>query len=103
MSGWTGAVQSTILKGPTGPQGLSGYTGPTGPQGSFFTTLSVRTAPATIVSPTSFTIGSGGSVITNESLSLQTNGLYLQLGTLSLVADAADEVDVGLSDTRKKK
>ena len=98
MSGWTGAVQSTILKGPTGPQGLSGYTGPTGPQGSFFTTLSVRTAPATIVSPTSFTIGSGGSVITNESLSLQTNGLYLQLGTLSLVADAADEVDVGLSD-----
>lgn len=30
MSGWTGAVPSTILKGPTGPLGPTGPTGPTG-------------------------------------------------------------------------
>ena len=39
MSGWTGAVPSTILKGPTGntgptgPTGDTGDTGPTGPTG----------------------------------------------------------------------
>ena len=34
MSGWTGAVPSTILKGPTGSTGPTGATGPTGPTGA---------------------------------------------------------------------
>ena len=92
MSGWTGPVQSTILKGPTGSQGPQGLTG------AFFTTLSVRAATATITSPTSFVLGAGStaSVITNESLSLQTNGLYLQIGSIPLMG-SSDELNIGLS------
>lgn len=83
MSGWTGSVPSTILRGSTGP---------------FFTTLAVRNATAAITSPTSFVLGAGStaSVITNESLSLQTNGLYLQLGSIPLMG-SSDELNLGLS------
>jgi hypothetical protein len=101
--GATGATgPASTETGPTGPVGLLGPTGSTGlpgPTGSFFTTLSVRSQPAQINSPTSFTmgIGSSASVISLETLSLATNGLYLQVGNAPGMA-VSNSINFGLQN-----
>lgn len=95
MSGWTGPIQSTILKGPTG---YTGYTGYTGMQGQFFTTLSVLSAggQTRILSPTSFVIDDQGGVISStEPLALTTNGIYLELQNMPIVA-TTDVLEYGV-------
>ena len=73
MSGWTGAVPSTILKGPTGSTGPTGNTGNTGPTGA----ASTVTGPAgptgaasTVTGPTG-TFTSVPSMTVNGTLSIQ--------------------------------
>ena len=95
--GWTGILY--MGTGPTGSTGPTGRTGPTGLQGAFFSTLSVTdTANGTsLLTPTSFYLGAGGAVTSQERLSLQTNGIYLQIGNAPLIPNGTT-INIGLRD-----
>ena len=103
---WTGILyMGTGSTGSTGSTGPTGQTGPTGLQGAFFSTLSVVDTAngTTLLTPTSFYLGAGGAITdfsgigSQEGLSLQTNGIYLQIGNAPLISNGTT-INIGLRD-----
>ena len=103
---WTGILyMGTGPTGYTGSTGPTGRTGPTGLQGAFFSTLSVINGAngTSLLTPTSFYLGAGGAITdfsgigSQEGLSLQTNGIYLQIGNAPLIPNGTT-INIGLRD-----